>query len=81
MAITSVVCDVSVQSLVLRQGLSYKEFICNTFVHKRQRGDTMATNLGTKNCYKCISSRDNENVATYNREFSWSTNPEKTARV
>jgi len=40
----------------------------------------MATNLGTKiaiNAYKCISMRDSENVITYNRGFSWSTNPKK----
>jgi len=33
----------------------------------------MATNIGTKiamNAHKCISMRDNENVITYNREFS-----------
>jgi len=41
----------------------------------------MATNFGTKiaiNAYKCISMRDSENVITYNRGFSWSTNPKKT---
>ena len=27
---------------------------------------------------KCISMRDNENVITYNRGFSWSSNPKKT---
>ena len=51
------------------------------------RGDTMATNFGTKidiNAYKCISTRDNENVMTYNRGFSWWANPRKislTARA
>jgi len=37
-----------------------------------QRGITMATNFGTKiaiNAYKCISTRDNENVITYNGVF------------
>ena len=37
--------------------------------------------FGTKiaiNAYKCISVRDSENVITYNRGFSWSTNPQKT---
>jgi len=32
----------------------------------------MATNFGTKiaiNAYKCISTRDNENMITYNRGF------------
>jgi len=41
----------------------------------------MATNFGTKiaiNPHKNISTRDNENVITYNRGFSWSTNPKKT---
>ena len=41
----------------------------------------MATNFGTKiaiNAYKCISMTDSENVITYNRGFSWSTNPKKT---
>ena len=43
--------------------------------------DKGATNLGTKlaiNAYKCISVRDSENVITYNRGFSWLTNPKKT---
>ena len=30
------------------------------------------------NCCKCISTRDNENVITYNRDFSWSANLKKT---
>ena len=41
----------------------------------------MATNVGTKiaiNVFKCISTTDNENAITYNREFSWSTNPKNT---
>jgi len=41
----------------------------------------MATNFGTKiviNAYKYISMRDNENVITCHRGFSWLTNPEKT---
>jgi len=41
----------------------------------------MAANFGTKiviNAYKYISTRNNENVITYNRGFSWLTNPEKT---
>ena len=41
------------------------EFICDTVVHKGQRD---------YNCYKCIAARDNANVITYNREFSWSAN-------
>ena len=43
------------------------EFICDTPEDKRERCDTMATNFGTKigiNAYKCISTRDNENVIT-----------------
>ena len=38
----------------------------------------MATYFGTKiaiNAYKCICMKDSENVITYNRGFSWSTNP------
>jgi len=41
----------------------------------------MATNFGTKiaiSAHKCISTRYNEYVITYNRGFSWSTNPKKT---
>jgi len=41
----------------------------------------MATNFGTKvtiNAYKCISTRDNQNVITYNSWFPWLTNPKKT---
>ena len=58
-----------------------REFIYDTPVHKGLRGVTMATDFGTKiaiNAYKCISMRDSENVITYNRGFSWSTNPKKT---
>jgi len=50
-------------------------------VHNGQRGITMATNFGTKiaiNAYKCICLKDNENAITYNRVFSWSSNPKKT---
>ena len=41
-------------------------------VHKGQSGVTMATNFGTKvaiNAYKCISTRDRENVITHNGVF------------
>ena len=41
----------------------------------------MATNSGTKiaiNAYKCISTKDIDNVITYNRGFSWSTSSKKT---
>jgi len=41
----------------------------------------MATNFGTNiaiNAYKCISVRYSENVITYNRELSWTTDPKKT---
>ena len=54
-------------------GLCYQDFICDTPVHKEQRGVTMATNFGTKiaiNAYKWISTRDSKNVITYNRGFS-----------
>jgi len=81
MAITSVVrtypCRVWFSDRVCAIG----EFIYDTPIHKEQRGVTMATNFGTKiaiNAYKCISLRDSENVMTYNRGFSWSTNPKKT---
>ena len=72
MAITSVVCEISMQSLFSRQGLCYREFSCDNPVHKGQRDVTMATNFGTKiaiRAYKCISMRDNENAITYNRGF------------
>ena len=48
------------------------EFIYDTPVHAGQRGVTMTTNFGTKiaiNAYKCVSTRDNENVITYTRGF------------
>jgi len=46
------------------------EFTYDTPVHMGQRGVTMATNFGTKiaiNAYKCVTTRDNENVITYHR--------------
>ena len=46
MAITSVVCEISMQ--ILRRGLCYRQFICDTLVLKGQRGVTMTTNFGTK---------------------------------
>ena len=52
-----------------------------TLPYTRERGVTMATNFATKiaiNAYKWISTRDSENVISYNRGFSWSTNPKKT---
>ena len=52
-----------------------------TLPYKGQRGVTMATNFGTKtviNAYKFICTRDSENAITYNKGFSWSTNPKKT---
>ena len=80
MAITSVVSHTFMQSLVMRLGLCHRgihlwfvaaisEFICDTVVHKGQRDC---------NCYKCISTRDNGNVITYNRESSWSASVKKT---
>jgi len=48
------------------------EFICDTPLHRGQRGVTMATNFGTKiaiSAYKCISTRHNENVITHDRVF------------
>jgi len=81
MAITSVVCNISMKSLVLKQGLCYRGIHLWHAVHKRQRGVTIATNFGSKiaiNAYKCISTRDKKNVITYNRGFSSSTNPKKT---
>jgi len=53
--------------------------MCDTHVHKRERGVTMTTNFGTKiaiHAYKCIFTRDNGNAITYNRGVSWSTNTE-----
>ena len=52
-----------------------------TPVHKGHRGGNTGTSFGTKiaiSAQKCISTRDNENVITYNRGFSWSANPKKT---
>jgi len=64
-------------------GLCYREFACDTLLHKEQRSVTMATTFWNKiaiNAHKYISARDNENAnaITYNRGFSWSTNPKKT---
>jgi len=81
MAITSVVIDTYMQSLVLRLALCHREFIFDTPLHKGQRGVTTATNVGTKiaiNAYKYISTRENENAITYNGRFSWMNNPKKT---
>ena len=72
MTITSVVSDISMQSLVLDRVCAIGEFICDTPVHKGQRGVTMATNFGTKiaiDAYKCISTRCNENAIIYNRRY------------
>jgi len=72
MTITSVVSDISMQSLVLDRVCAIGEFICDTPVIRGKRTVTMATNFGTKiaiNAHKCISTRDNENVITYNRVF------------
>ena len=55
--------------------------MCDTPEHKGQRGVTMPTNFGAKiaiNAHKCISARDNKSAITYNRGFSWSTNPKKS---
>jgi len=48
MAITSVVNDTSMQSLVWDRVCATGEFICDIPVHKGQSGVTMATNFGTK---------------------------------
>jgi len=49
MAITSVVSDISMKSLVSRYRVcAIWEFICDTSKHKGERGITMATNFGTK---------------------------------
>ena len=72
MARTSVVCNISMENLVLRYGLCHWEFIYDTPVNKGQRGVTMATYFGTKiaiNAYKCISMRDSENVITITGGF------------
>ena len=65
--------------------LGIGEFICDTSIHKEQRGITMATNFGTEiviNAYKCICTRDNENVITYNNEgFDVNQSKEDIARV
>ena len=58
------------QSLVLTFEIGFvaaiSEFICDNVVHKGQKD------------YKCISTRDNRNVITYNRESSWSASVKKT---
>jgi len=78
MAVTSVAthqCRVCIWDRVC----TVREFTCDTPIHKGQRAVTMATNFGTKiaiNAYK-----SSENVITYNRGFSWSTNPKKTCMI
>jgi len=47
MAITLVVCNISVQSLVLRQGLCYRGIHLWDSRTQETRGVTMATNFGT----------------------------------
>jgi len=80
MAITSVVCNISMQfGFQIQFVVSANSIV--TLPYKGQSGVTMAINVGTKmaiNAYKCISTRDNENVITYNRGFAWSANPKKT---
>ena len=52
--------------------MCYCEFICDTPVHKGQRGVTMATNFGTKiaiNAHNAFLRDINENVVTYNGVF------------
>jgi len=48
---------------------------------KGQRDVTVATSFERKiaiNAHKCIYTRDNENVISYNKGFLWSINPKKT---
>jgi len=69
-AITSAVCNISVQSWFWDRVYATGEFIYDTPVRKGQRGVAMATTFGTKiaiNAYTWICTRDNENVITYNR--------------
>jgi len=52
------------------------EFICDTPVEGtkgRYHGNHFGTKIPT-NVYKCISTRDNENMITYNIGFLWSAN-------
>jgi len=51
-----------------------------TLPAQEKRGVTMATNIGTIiaiNAYKCVSTRDDENVITYNIGLSLLTTPNK----
>ena len=81
MAITSVVARHTCRVWFWDGVCAIGEFVCDTPAHKGQRVVTMATKFRTKlaiNAHKCISTRDNENAITYNRGFSWSTDPKKT---
>jgi len=49
-----------------------------TLPYKGQKGRYHGNQFWDKNCYKCISTKNNENVVTRNREFSWMANPNKT---
>jgi len=48
MAITSVLCDITMQSLVWDRVSAIRKFIYDTPGHKGQKGVTMVTNFGTK---------------------------------
>jgi len=77
MATTSVVCDLSMHSSVLRSNFSYHEFTCDTSVHKGQRGVIIATTYGTKIAIKSISIRETSRIWLFITGFSrghWSAN-------
>ena len=48
LAITSVLCNISMRSWFCDRFCAIVEYICDTPIHKKQRGLTMATNFGTK---------------------------------
>jgi len=46
------------------------EFICDTPVHKGQKGCYHGNQFWDHNCYKCISTTDNENMIANNGVFA-----------
>ena len=72
LATTLVICVNPCRVWFWHRVFAIRQLICDTPVHKGQRGITTATNFGTKiaiNAYKCISTRDNGNAITYNGVF------------
>ena len=77
MAITSVVCNICVQSLVFETGIVLSGNSSVTLPYTRDK-EALPWQPIVGQKFKCISTRDNENAITYNMGLSCSTNPKKT---